>query len=123
MSAQAGPVLLVVLDGFGLGDGGPGDATARAHAPFFARANRAYPHARLETSGEAVGLPPGQMGNSEVGHMTMGAGRVIDMDITRISRAFANGGAARVMSMSFSPPGQVFDLLGTSAFYLPWLRL
>jgi len=96
MSAQPGPVLLVVLDGFGLGDGGPGDATARAHAPFFARANRVYPHARLETSGEVVGLPPGQMGNSEVGHMTMGAGRVIEMDITRISRAFASGGAARV---------------------------
>ena len=90
------PVLLVVLDGFGLGDGGPGDATARAHAPFFARANRDYPHARLETSGEAVGLPPGQMGNSEVGHMTMGAGRIVEMDMTRISKAFASGGAARV---------------------------
>jgi 2,3-bisphosphoglycerate-independent phosphoglycerate mutase len=83
--------MLVVLDGFGLGDGGEGDATARAHAPFFARARREFPMARLETSGEAVGLPPGQMGNSEVGHMTMGAGRVIDQDITRISKALAGG--------------------------------
>jgi len=88
--------MLIVLDGFGLGDRGPGDATARAHTSFFARADRLYPHARLETSGGAVGLPPGQMGNSEVGHMTMGAGRIVDMDMTRISRAFANGGAARV---------------------------
>jgi 2,3-bisphosphoglycerate-independent phosphoglycerate mutase len=89
------PVVLVVLDGFGLGDGGPGDATARAHAPFFARARRDFPLARLETSGEAVGLPPGQMGNSEVGHMTMGAGRVIDQDITRISKALAAGALDR----------------------------
>jgi len=84
------PVVLVVLDGFGIGDRGPGDATARAHAPFFEGASR-YPHAQLETSGEAVGLPPGQMGNSEVGHMTMGAGRVIEQDITRISKAIAAG--------------------------------
>ena len=85
------PVALIVLDGFGLGDGGRGDATAIAHAPFFARLRADYPMARIETSGEAVGLPAGQMGNSEVGHMTMGAGRVIDQDITRISKAIAAG--------------------------------
>jgi 2,3-bisphosphoglycerate-independent phosphoglycerate mutase len=95
-AAKRGPVLLVVLDGFGIGDAGPADATALAHAPFFARARRELPMAQLETSGEAVGLPPGQMGNSEVGHMTLGAGRIIDMDMTRISKALANGGAARV---------------------------
>jgi 2,3-bisphosphoglycerate-independent phosphoglycerate mutase len=88
--------MLVVLDGFGIGDGGPADSTALAHAPFFARARREFPMAQLETSGEAVGLPPGQMGNSEVGHMTLGAGRIIDMDMTRISKALAHGGAARV---------------------------
>jgi 2,3-bisphosphoglycerate-independent phosphoglycerate mutase len=91
-----GPVVLVVLDGFGLGDGGPADATALAHTPFFDRLRRERPMARIETSGEAVGLPPGQMGNSEVGHMTLGSGRVIDMDMTRISKALADGGAARV---------------------------
>ncbi len=90
------PVMLVVLDGFGIGDGGAADSTAVAHAPFFARMRREFPMAKLETSGEAVGLPPGQMGNSEVGHMTLGAGRVIDMDMTRITKALANGGAARV---------------------------
>jgi 2,3-bisphosphoglycerate-independent phosphoglycerate mutase len=89
-----GPVMLVVLDGFGLGDGGPSDATALAHTPFFERVRREYPMARIETSGEAVGLPPGQMGNSEVGHMTLGAGRIIDMDMTRISKALQGGGVA-----------------------------
>jgi 2,3-bisphosphoglycerate-independent phosphoglycerate mutase len=80
--------MLVVLDGFGLGDGGPGDATAQAHAPFFAHAQQTFPHAQLETSGLSVGLPPGQMGNSEVGHMTMGAGRIRHQDMTRISQVF-----------------------------------
>jgi 2,3-bisphosphoglycerate-independent phosphoglycerate mutase len=89
------PVALVVLDGFGLGAGGPADATARAHTPFFDHLRRDCPMARIETSGEAVGLPPGQMGNSEVGHMTLGAGRVIDMDITRIDKALLGGGVAR----------------------------
>jgi 2,3-bisphosphoglycerate-independent phosphoglycerate mutase len=89
------PVALIVLDGFGEGDGGPADATALAHAPFFARLRREFPAARIETSGEAVGLPPGQMGNSEVGHMTLGAGRIILQDMTRIGRALAGGGVAR----------------------------
>ncbi len=89
-----GPVMLVVLDGFGLGDGGPADATALAHTPFFERVRRECPMARIETSGEAVGLPPGQMGNSEVGHMTLGAGRIIEMDMTRISKALRGEGVS-----------------------------
>jgi 2,3-bisphosphoglycerate-independent phosphoglycerate mutase len=83
--------MLVVLDGFGIGDGGPADSTAVAHTPFFDRARRSYPMARIETSGKEVGLPPGQMGNSEVGHMTMGAGRIIEQDMTRITNALARG--------------------------------
>ena len=86
-SVMTRPVMLVVLDGFGIGDGGADDATARAHTPFLDQARREHPCAKIETSGEAVGLPPGQMGNSEVGHMTMGAGRIIEMDITRIGKA------------------------------------
>jgi 2,3-bisphosphoglycerate-independent phosphoglycerate mutase len=85
--------MLVVLDGFGIGDGGPADATACAHTPFFDRARRQFPQAQLETSGPAVGLPPGQMGNSEVGHMTMGAGRIVEQDFTRIDNALARGEA------------------------------
>ena len=63
-ATQRGPVMLVVLDGFGIGDGGPADATALAHAPFFARARRELPMAKIETSGEAVGSaarPDGQL--------------------------------------------------------------
>jgi 2,3-bisphosphoglycerate-independent phosphoglycerate mutase len=85
------PLVLVILDGFGIGDGGPGDATTQAHTPFLERARRLYPGARIETSGRAVGLPDGQMGNSEVGHMTLGAGRIIDQDMTRIDRAIERG--------------------------------
>ncbi len=89
--SSTGPVVLVVLDGFGLGHGGPGDATALANAPFFAKLRNGCPSARIETSGAAVGLPDGQMGNSEVGHMTLGAGRIIDMDIVRIKKAIDAG--------------------------------
>jgi len=65
---MSAPIVLVVLDGFGIGDGGANDATALAQTPFFTHARATYPSATLETSGEFVGLPPGQMGNSEVGH-------------------------------------------------------
>ncbi len=114
---MSGPVMLIVLDGFGLGDGGPGDATARADAPFLARARSLFPHAQLETSGESVGLPPGQMGNSEVGHMTMGAGRIRYQDMTRISKTFDEAGAehvpaiARALDLAASGNGRL-HLLG-----------
>ncbi len=86
-----GPVVLIVLDGFGIGDGGAADATARAHAPFLAGARERYPWSVVATSGESVGLPPGQMGNSEIGHMTIGAGRVIPQNITQISQSMERG--------------------------------
>ncbi len=114
---MARPVMLVVLDGFGIGDGGPDDATARAHTPFLDRARLAHPCARIETSGEAVGLPPGQMGNSEVGHMTMGAGRIIEMDITRIGKALRgdelehNPALARAFQAG-ARPGATLHLIG-----------
>ncbi len=88
---MSGPVVLVVLDGFGIGDGGAADAIALAKTPFLTRARATYPSAKLETSGEFVGLPPGQMGNSEVGHMTIGFGRINVQDITRITQAMAEG--------------------------------
>ncbi|MEE8314034.1 MAG: 2,3-bisphosphoglycerate-independent phosphoglycerate mutase [Myxococcota bacterium] len=89
--SESRPVCLVILDGFGLGDGGPGDATSLAETPFLRRIRQEYPHAQLETSGPAVGLPPGQMGNSEVGHMTLGAGRVIEQNQMRIRKAIEAG--------------------------------
>ena len=93
---MAGPVMLVILDGFGIGNGGPTDSTAVAHTPFFDRAREEFPTAQVETSGEAVGLPPGQMGNSEVGHMTMGAGRIVEQDMTRVGNALARGDHSRI---------------------------
>ena len=90
------PICLVVLDGFGIGVGAtdPGDATAHADAPFFEHAYSGHAHAKLETSGLAVGLPEGQMGNSEVGHMTLGAGRIIDHDLIRVQKALDDGSLA-----------------------------
>lgn len=82
------PILLCILDGFGIGDEGDlHNAIARAKMPNYNRILKTYPHSQLETSGLAVGLPEGQMGNSEVGHMTIGAGRVIFQDLPRINNA------------------------------------
>jgi 2,3-bisphosphoglycerate-independent phosphoglycerate mutase len=84
-------VALVILDGWGLAPPGPGNAVALARTPVFDGLWARYPHATLDASGEAVGLPPGQMGNSEVGHLTIGSGRVIDMDLQRVNRAIREG--------------------------------
>jgi 2,3-bisphosphoglycerate-independent phosphoglycerate mutase len=84
-------VVLVVLDGWGCAPAGPGNAVELAETPVFDRLWREYPHTTLEASGEAVGLPKGQMGNSEVGHLTIGSGRVLDQDLQRINRAIEDG--------------------------------
>ncbi len=81
------PVVLVVLDGWGLGRDEPGNAVLAARTPTMDRLWDAYPHATLRCSGEDVGLPSGQMGNSEVGHLNLGAGRVVYQWLTRIDRA------------------------------------
>jgi 2,3-bisphosphoglycerate-independent phosphoglycerate mutase len=84
-------VTLVILDGWGLAPPGPGNAVELAETPVFDRLRRDYPHAQLAASGEAVGLPPGQMGNSEVGHLTIGSGRILDQDLQRVNRAVQTG--------------------------------
>ena len=84
-------VALVILDGWGCAPAGLGNAVELADTPVFDRLWRTYPHTTLEASGEAVGLPPGQMGNSEVGHLTIGSGRVLDQDLQRVNRAVASG--------------------------------
>ncbi len=86
-----GPVVLAVLDGVGLAPDGPGNAVSKARTGFLGRASRDYLHIALDASGEAVGLVPGQMGNSEVGHNTMGTGRAIKQGIARIDEAFDTG--------------------------------
>ena len=84
-------VTLVVLDGWGCAPAGPGNAVELARTPVFDRLWREYPHGRLDASGEAVGLPPGQMGNSEVGHLTIGSGRILFQDLQRVNAAIADG--------------------------------
>ena len=83
--------VVIVLDGWGIAPDGPGNAITRAHTPVFDRLWSAYPHARLAASGRAVGLPDDQMGNSEVGHLTLGAGAVVMQDLTRIDDAARSG--------------------------------
>jgi 2,3-bisphosphoglycerate-independent phosphoglycerate mutase len=79
--------ILIVLDGFGVGKNSPFNAIGNARMPFYREVLLKYPHSQLLTHGPAVGLPEGVMGNSEVGHMTMGAGRIIYQDLTRISKS------------------------------------
>ena len=90
-SAMKGPLVLVVLDGWGLREQREGNAIKLARTPSYLELLDRFPHTSLTTSGEAVGLPDGQMGNSEVGHMTMGAGRVIYQDLTRIDKSIREG--------------------------------
>jgi 2,3-bisphosphoglycerate-independent phosphoglycerate mutase len=91
VSAAAPGVCLVVLDGWGLAPAGPGNAVALARTPFFDDLWQRYPHTQLRADGRAVGLPEGQMGNSEVGHLNLGAGAVVVQDLTRIDDAVASG--------------------------------
>ncbi len=79
-------VVLVILDGWGLGDGSKSDAIATANTPFVDSLFEKYPYSTLRTSGENVGLPDGQMGNSEVGHLNIGAGRVVYQDFAKINK-------------------------------------
>jgi 2,3-bisphosphoglycerate-independent phosphoglycerate mutase len=82
---------LIVLDGWGLAPDGPGNAISLARTPVFDELWSSYPHAQLIACGRAVGLPEGQMGNSEVGHMNLGAGAVVMQDLTRIDESASNG--------------------------------
>ena len=84
-------VALVILDGWGLAPPGPGNAVDLASTPVFDKLWAECPHATLKASGEAVGLPHGQMGNSEVGHLTIGSGRVLFQDLMRVNQSIADG--------------------------------
>lgn len=85
------PVVLMVLDGYGLNDNPEGNAIAMAKTPVMDNLMKDYPFVKGAASGLAVGLPDGQMGNSEVGHMNIGAGRIIYQDLTRITKAIEDG--------------------------------
>ena len=81
------PAMLMILDGFGLNPSDSGNAVKTACTPALDRIFNEYPNVKLNASGLAVGLPDGQMGNSEVGHLNIGAGRIVYQELTRISKA------------------------------------
>jgi len=85
------PITLIVLDGWGINPRSDWNAIAQARKPNWEELTDRYPHTSLGASGESVGLPAGQMGNSEVGHMNIGAGRIVDQDLVRISKAIRSG--------------------------------
>jgi len=89
--APVSPVVLIILDGWGYREETDGNAIAAANTPIMDSLWAAYPHTLLRTSGKAVGLPEGQMGNSEVGHLNIGAGRVVPQELVRISDALEDG--------------------------------
>ena len=88
-------VVLIVLDGWGYREEIKDNAVAEAQTPNFDRLWQEYPHSLLEASGLAVGLPEGQMGNSEIGHTTIGAGKVIDTDLVKIEKNIKSGEYAK----------------------------
>lgn len=85
------PVALIILDGFGLRDEVNGNAIAQAKKPNFDRYWSEFPHTQLGASGLSVGLPDGQMGNSEVGHLNIGAGRIVYQELTRVTKSIEEG--------------------------------
>src|SRR5271155_3019230 len=91
MATRPPVAALVIFDGWGVSKSGASNAIAAAKTPVMDRLFATQPHTELDASGEAVGLPPGVMGNSEVGHLTIGAGRVIYQDLMRITKAIATG--------------------------------
>ena len=96
------PVVLIIRDGWGINPGGKaqaqanGDATLLAKTPFHDHLYASYPRGTVSASGEDVGLPEGQMGNSEVGHLNLGAGRVVYQDLTRINKSIRDGELAKM---------------------------
>ncbi len=111
------PVLLIVLDGWGFREAERGNAIAQAETPNFDRWSRSFERCIVHTSGEHVGLTPGQMGNSEVGHLNLGAGRIVYQDISRIANAIADGALADNLILRDAleyarQPGKKLHLIG-----------
>ena len=123
----AGSATLIVLDGWGLGPAGPGNAVSQARTPVFDELWSTYPHTQLTACGRAVGLPDGQMGNSEVGHLNLGAGAVVMQDLTRIDAAVADGELASnpVLKAAFADADRVhlIGLVSDGGVHSGWKHL
>ena len=100
MSAPRGPLVLIVIDGFGIGPEGPGNAVTLAHTPVLDALAREGSGTRIEASGLPVGLPAGQMGNSEVGHLNLGAGRRVPQMLVRVDEAFADRSILKIPALA-----------------------
>src|SRR5215471_4617787 len=105
------PLVLIVMDGWGINPRSDANAIALARTPNIDRLARTFPHTQIATSGPSVGLPEGQMGNSEVGHLNIGAGRIVHMDMTRIDLLVAN----KQMGGVHSHLNHLFALLDVAA--------
>ena len=110
-------VILIIMDGWGLGQVKAADAIQHANVPFVSSLYHQYPNTTLTTCGEAVGLPDGQMGNSEVGHLNLGAGRIVYQELQRINVAVRDGSLAKNPSLQAAisearKPGKKMHLLG-----------
>jgi 2,3-bisphosphoglycerate-independent phosphoglycerate mutase len=109
LTIPAPSLALIILDGWGIAPPGPGNAVLLANTPVFDELWAQYPHTQLIACGRAVGLPDGQMGNSEVGHLNLGAGAVMRQDLTRLDDALSDGtlGANPVIREALAGPGRV----------------
>jgi 2,3-bisphosphoglycerate-independent phosphoglycerate mutase len=115
-------LLLLILDGWGIGDGGPGDLIAQANTPVMDHLLATWPNVQLTASGPAVGMPPGTVGNSEAGHLHIGAGRVVPADRVRINQALEDGSFYENDAFCWAMRGAKHDgtrlhLLGIVSFY------
>jgi 2,3-bisphosphoglycerate-independent phosphoglycerate mutase len=127
VSARVPGVCLVVLDGWGLAEPGPGNAVSLARTPVFDDLWERYPHTQLTACGPAVGLPEGQMGNSEVGHLNLGAGAVVKQDLTRIDEAVRDGALAENEELraafTASPRVHLIGLVSDGGVHSGWSHL
>lgn len=117
ISSSVQKTILVILDGWGLGDGSDRDAISAAHKPNWDKYWADYPSASLLASGVSVGLPEGVIGNSEVGHLNLGAGRIVDQDLVKINKACQNGELAKNENLRHlfdlaKEPGRNLHLIG-----------
>jgi 2,3-bisphosphoglycerate-independent phosphoglycerate mutase len=123
----ASSAVLIVLDGWGLEAAGPGNAVSQASTPVFDELWSAYPNTQLTACGRAVGLPDGQMGNSEVGHLNLGAGAIVMQDLTRIDEAAESGqlAANEVLRRAFSDAERVhlIGLVSDGGVHSGWSHL